>query len=36
MLRVCLCACVYPVLSQGVVAGCLLYEGPVVLQTGLT
>lgn len=39
-IRACLCVCervcVYPVLSQCVVAGGLLYEGPVVLQTGLT
>lgn len=29
-------ACAYPVFSQRIVAGGLLYEGPVVLQTGLT
>ncbi len=32
---VCVCVCKYPVFSQCVVAGGLLYEGPVVLQTGL-
>ncbi len=31
----CVCVCKYPVFSQCVVAGGLLYEGPVVLQTGL-
>lgn len=34
--RVCVFVRNYPVLSQCVVAGGLLYERPVVLQTGLT
>lgn len=32
----CVCVCLYPVLSQRIVAGGLLYESPVVLQAGLT